>query len=444
MMTDGAASKYLFFDLGREKPIELPNKTHVVLGNAEFFAEMVPDVAGKQNAVIRRYRQPEERLLTVPQESYWRMPFVTSDGKHVLTYDYDVHNERVGVHNLESHEKRELTTPAYSHVMPTPDGDCLLFTTAGKLIRLNLQDGSHREIMNLRPFRNEWYATAVASLVFVWIAALLLGKRMETKHPFFEMTCVLLLSWLVVIGWSTLGTTSFLARTDIESTGFVFFGAALMFFVLWASTARSFWGVTLPCCLSGMAANLGIMFLWARGDGYRVVEGTMGSMFLMVLTVLGLWIVQRRFGRLTRDSDFEKSTTADSGQSQVSLKQMLLIIGSVCLLLAVLRFVDPSQFIAIPRASVLATWLLTFAGVATFMAISASVSAFRIERTPLSLVVSLLATGLFALSHHVLTRSWNIDLLWNVFTRYGLIGAVGCLIWIASRYCKAKGHRFER
>ena len=153
----------------------------------------------------------------------------------------------------------------------------------------------------------------------------------------------------------------------------------------------------------------------------------MGSMFLMVLTVLGLWFVRRRFGRLTNDSDFENSTTADSAQPQVSLKQMLLIVGSVCLLFAVLRFVDPSQFIAIPRASVLATWLLTFAGVATFMAISTSVSAFRIERTPLSLVASLLATSLFALSHHVLTRSWNIDLLWNVFTRYGLIGAIGCL-----------------
>ena len=169
----------------------------------------------------------------------------------------------------------------------------------------------------------------------------------------------------------------------------------------------------------------------------------MGSTFLIVLTGLGLWFVRRRFGRLTHDSDLQGST-ADSPPSQVSLKGMLLTIGSVCLLLAVLRFVDPSQFIAIPRASVLATWLLTFAGIAACVGIAASVSAFRIERTSLSLVASLLATSVCALSHYVLTLSWNINLMWNVSTRYGLIGAIGCLIWIGSRHCRARGYRFER
>lgn len=360
------------------------------------------------------------------------MPFVSSDGKRLIKHSYSLAGDRITVYDFDSGEKRELATPAYRSIRPTSDGQCMLFTRSGKLVRLNLDDGSHRELVNLRPFCFGWYSLAISAFISLWVVALTIGIHWKTKHPFFEMTCLLLISWFVVIGWSALGTNAFLARIDIESAGFVFLGATFTFFMHWASTAKSFWGATLPCCLVGAAANVGVMFLWARGNAYRVVEGTIGCTFLLVMTLLGLWLVRKRFGRVGTEADFANSSDLERAESQLSLK------------LSALRFVDLTEFVGIPGAAMFVVWLVTYALTMCAISITASIAALRLRDLLASAIVFLVAAGLASGFHFMATRSWNIHLMWSEFTRYALIVAAAALVWIACRYCRAKGYRFER
>ena len=394
----------------------------------------------KQGVIAIHRRDLATPILEIPTSWKASRGPVALGSDHFLMYDniYEKH-PMLFKPNHESFDQ-PLIPPTY-HATSMPNGDAMLFTKAGKLVRLNPVTGKQRIVKDFRPNAGFYRTLATAGVPLLWAFLYYAGTRRLTRCPFGEVAVLILTTCVIFASWSWFGTGGGSVQVLVGlGLGYGFLTAAIVFGLIWCYVSKSPWGVVAPVGIIYAAIILAVFAVWAAGETPRFVQAVMAALLIAVWQALLLVGFRRFVGKV----EHKEAPAVTEVAHQFTLRQGFYFTGSVASLLAIAQFLkwDGVNLLDIGSQVI---FLLGFGAVLTAPATFAMWITLRMENPIWSCLLSVLSVvAAVHVDHNISNLLPAMPLRDDVALRYGPSLIVTFVIWFGIRYCRAHGFRLAR
>lgn len=392
--------------------------THIALLDPNGVASIVE--IGDQENVIHRFKS--------------KTNFSLINQGRLAAWNWDAPRS-ISVYAIGGPKERSIPLESMASVHPSGDGNLLVTTDAGTLLKLDTQTGATRQLMNRQRWSRVSRWIAILGLPVVCVIWMSLAWKRRSVSPAFEMGFVYVAVTVVLMAWSRQSSTA-VAPSMLAAAVFVLLATLMPLVLIWTLSLESLWKWGLPVSTVGIA---GVLLAFAFWDNSNVVaEFVFAGGLLVFWQVTGIFALRLRYGPLVRRNVAHPLSNRKA--AQIKLKEVVVATAAFAILFSSMRIAGWSNLELRP---VFLNWLVTFTLVFSSAVLLAFWSAFRIKRLSLAIVVCFVVSTLLLVPHGYLAMRWPpISPGFHTAQWYVTAFFATGLLFIALRYSHAHSYTF--